>query len=325
MDRFKSIQNFIKAADTGSFQQAAVLQGISPQAVSKAIGQLEKELGVRLFHRTTRSSTLTEEGVRFLERIRGSLDSFESAWADAVQSTGVEGGVIRIAATAPVTKRILIPLIGEFREAHPEVEFDLVVDDHFTDFALSGIDIGFRCGTQPDAHVVVRELLRMQLIVCASPAYVGKHGAASSREELANHFCTGARQPNTGKILPWEFQIGEDVKFEHVSSVIFSNDIEVELQAVLDGVGIGQLDSIVASEHIRNGRLVPMLLETVSERYGVYLYYAPRPDMPLRIRTFIDFAVSSIRSNTQFAFSADELKVFNQVGGAALNKTIDAD
>ena len=314
MDRFRSIQSFIKAADAGSFQRAAALQGVTPQAISKAIRQLEKELGVRLFHRSTRSSSLTEEGQRFLDRMRGTLSAFESAWSDAVQSTGNDGGMVRISATGPVSKQFLVPLIKRFQAEHQDIHFDLVVEDTLTDFVASGIDIGFRFGTEPDAQVVVRELLRNQLIICASPAYLQRHGVPVSRQDLLQHRCTGARHPNTGRVFPWEFQVGDDVEYDYVNSIVQTNDVEVEIQAILDGIGIGQVESIVASSQLRSGALVPLLLDSVSERYAVYLYYSPHPEMSRRVRLFIDFIVREMRARREHRFTQAELEYLHAKG-----------
>ena len=321
MDRLRTLQAFVRVADHGSFHRAAVQLGISPQAVSKTIRQLEGELGVQLFHRTTRRTALTDEGAHFLEQVRGGLEVVQEAWNNARHSCTPESGVIRIAATGVVAKRMLVPLINEFRVDFPAVEFELIVADHYADLVAEGIDIGFRCGFSPETQVVVHELMRMQLFACASPAYLRRAGVPLSRDDLARHVCTGTRQPNTGRLEPWEFLVNGEIQFDDIPSPFCTNDAETELAAVLSGLGIGLLDSIIATDHLRAGRLVPVLCDTVSERFGLYLYFPQRMDMPRRVRAFIDFAVDKLRGSAQFHVEPAELRSLADAFTSSLTQT----
>ncbi|MFF7709807.1 LysR substrate-binding domain-containing protein [Pseudomonas sp. NPDC007930] len=310
MDRLRSLQTFVTAADLGSFNHTARLLGVTPQAVSKAVRELERDLGVRLFHRSTRTSTLTEEGARFLEQLRGGLDTVTAAWAQAQasQSSAGEAGLIRIACGSTVARRVLVPLIAEFRSLNPGADFDLVVEDRFTHFVAAGIDVGFRSGFAPDAQVIARELMRMQLVPCASPAYLDAHGMPRTLADLARHTCTGFRLPNTGRLEPWEFKVDGEMVFQNVVAPFCTNDPETELQLLLQGLGIGLIDLVTAGPELRAGRLVPVLCSTVSERFGVFMYYAQRTQMPRRVRNFIDFVAGKPGLADSFRFSPGELQ-----------------
>ena len=251
MDRLRAIETFLKAIDLGSFNRTASAQGTTPQAVSKAVRQLERELGVQLFRRTTRKSSLTEEGRRFADKVRPGIDLVNSAWQQALSAVTEEQGTIRLTASPTLGRPFLIPLIGQFRKAYPGVLVELLLDDRYTDLISSDIDIGFRTGFPPDAQLVVRELFRIQLVICASPAYLAEHGVPLQREDLDKHQLTGARHPNTGRISPWEFQQDGELRFGELAAGFTSNDAEAETQAVVDGLGVGQLDSITVARHLR--------------------------------------------------------------------------
>lgn len=318
MDRLRAIETFLKAIDLGSFNRTASAQGITPQAVSKAVRQLERELGVQLFRRSTRKSSLTEEGRRFADKVRPGIELVNSAWQQVQSAVTEEQGTIRLTASPTLGRAFLLPLIGAFRKAYPGVLVELLLDDRYTDLIGSDIDIGFRSGFPPDAQLVVRELFRIQLLICASPAYLAEYGVPTKREQLEQHQLTGARHPNTGRISPWEFQDKGELRFGDLPAGFTSNDPEAETQAVLDGLGIGQLDSISAAGHLRSGALVPLMLDQLNERYGVYMYYAQRTEMPSRVRAFIDFVMAQTGSASACRLTAEELKTLHRRGMRAL-------
>ena len=308
MDELRAISTFVRAAELGSFNKAALDQGTTPQAVSKNVRQLEQHLGVRLFHRTTRKSSLTEDGQRLFDSVRENLDGLVAALNRARSAVREDEGVIRISAGGAVGRKVLVPLLAEFAERYPAIEFDLRLEDGFTDAVSDRIDVGFRAGNPPSTQVVARRLFAIQQIVCASPAYLALHGAPTRRSDLAHHRCTGYRQPGTGRPFPWEFDVRGETVFQAVQAAFCSSDPEAEMQAVLAGMGIGQIDGINAAAPIRDGRLVPLLTTHVSERMGLYLYYAQRADMPGRVRRFIDFAAERLKGADAFFLPAAELR-----------------
>jgi len=300
MDELRAISTFIRAAELGSFNKVAEAQGTTPQAVSKTIRQFEQHLGVRLFHRTTRNSSLTEEGQRLLESIKPSLDGVVGALARARHAAREDEGLIRVAASGSIGRRVLMPLLTEFQQRYPDIQIDLIQEDGFADLVQDRIDVGFRGGNPPDAQIVSRRLFPVQQIVCATPAYLKRHGTPRTLAELASHRCTAYRQPGSGKPMAWEFDIDGGTVFHQVQPVLLSNDPDTELHAVLSGIGMGQIDSINASAAIRAGKLRPVLTEFVSARMGFYLYFPQRTDMPGRVRRFIDFAVERLLHSEQF-------------------------
>lgn len=307
MDKLRAIATFARVADLGSFNQAAVAQGSTPQAVSKTIRQLERHLGVRLFHRTTRKSSLTVDGQRFLESVKPSLEGMLGALTRARQSAGDDEGLIRISAARCVGSRVLLPLIADFQRQYPKVEVELVLEERFTDIVAERIDVGFRAGSQPEGQVIARRLFAIQQIVCAAPDYLDQHGMPSRLEQLTKHRCVGYRHPSTGRLLQWEFDLDGEYAFRDMHPAFCCNDAEAERMAVLNGIGIGLLDGIIATPDLRTGRLVPLLCETTSDRIGLYLYYPQRTDMPTRVRHFIDFAAAALQDCPTFCIGKPQL------------------
>ncbi|CAE6756076.1 LysR family transcriptional regulator [Paraburkholderia haematera] len=308
MNEVRAITIFVRAAALGSLRKAAVDQGISPQAASHAVMQLEKELGVRLFHRTTRKLSLTEEGQGLLDSVRPALAVLSSALDDARRSKDEIAGPLRVSAPKAVGHTVLWPYFLEFAELHPNVQLDVQFDDHFTDLVSDRADVGFRGGSPPSGGTIARQLLPIQLIVCASPAYIERHGAPRTIDELEEHRCTGYRRANTGKQAPWEFLIGDEIVYRDVATTLCVNDTEAEAQAVLAGLAIGQLGSFSAALPIRRGQLVPLLVKHVTQREAVYIYYRHRTEQPLRVRTFIDFMIARLAGNRDFFLESAELR-----------------
>jgi DNA-binding transcriptional LysR family regulator len=307
MDELRAISTFIHAAEAGSFQAAATAQGTSPQAVSKTVRQLEHHLGVRLFHRTTRKISLTDDGARLLATAKPNLDGLRGALEEARGANSEVEGLIRISAAGPVGRKVLVPVLIAFQSEYPRVQIDLVLDDGFSDLVAERIDVGFRAGSPPDAQVIVRRLFPIQQIVCAAPSYLKKHPTPLTPEDLTGHRCTGYRQRSSGRPMAWEFCIGGQVQFRNIEPVLTSTDPEAEMRVVLGGEFIGQIDSINSAALIRTGELAPLMLDTLSDRMGLFIYYPQRADMPARIRRFIDFSIERLRDNRDFFLSHEEI------------------
>ena len=308
MNEVRAISIFVRAATLGNLRKAAVDQGISPQAASHAVMQLEKALGVRLFHRTTRKLSLTEEGQRLLQSVEPALATLASAIDDARRSKDEVAGPLRVSAPKALGRAVLWPSILEFAACYPEVQLDVRFDDHFTDLVSDRADVGFRGGSPPSEGAIARRLLPIQLIVCASPAYIERHGMPQAVDDLDMHRCTGYRRANTGKQAPWEFLIDDEIVYRDIAAMLCANDIDAETEAVLAGLAIGQLGSFSAVSHIRSGHLVPLLTQHLTQRESIYIYYRHRTEQPLRVRTFIDFMVDQLAGNKDFFLEPGELR-----------------
>ena len=306
-NELRAIATFVKAAELGSLRQAAAAQAITPQAASQALAQLETHLGVRLFHRTTRRLGLTEEGSRFLAAAQPGLATLQRALHGARRGREEIAGPLRIVAARWLVQPVLWPLLDEFCRLHPDVEPDVQLDDRIGNWVEDRVDVGFRAGSPPDDGLVSRRLVPLQLVVCATPDYLARHGTPRSIDDLAKHRCTGFRHPGTGKVMDWEFRVGEEIVSRSIASTLCCNDIELEANAVLSGHAIGQLLGVTAAPLVRSGRLVPVLVEHLAEHLGLFLYYGSRVAQPARVRAFIDLAVARVAGNTALWLAPQEL------------------
>jgi DNA-binding transcriptional LysR family regulator len=309
-NHFKAIATFAKAVELGSIRQAALAQGVTPQAASQAIAQLEQHLGVRLLHRTTRSLALTEEGQRFLENTQPALAALDRALALARESKEEVTGPLRIVGPKSSFAAILMPLLDEFCREHPGIQPDVQLDDGIGNWVLDRVDVGFRIGASASEGVIGRQLFPIQMIVCATPEYLKKHGTPSTPDDLTVHRCSVFRHPVTGKVAPWYLTVDGKLEQRQVSPAFATNDTELEVQAVLAGQVMGQLASFSAASYIRAGRLVPVLLQHMSAHIGLHLYYGNRTAQPKRVRAFLDLALARLHGCTDYVLADKELARF---------------
>lgn len=311
---FRAIETFIKAVELGSIRKAAAALSVSPQAASQTLAQLEQRLGVRLLHRTTRSIALTEEGRQFLESAQPALAALERAVEQVRTAKDEIAGPLRIAAPKSSFLQVLWPLVDEFCSIHPDVRPDLHLDDRIGNWVEERVDVGFRIGGQPQEGLVARRLFAVQLMVCAAPAYIARHGAPDSIDQLAAHRCSVFRHPGTGRVFPWVLQVDGELISWDMQPFLSTNDVEIETEAVLSGHAIGLLSNLAAAHHIRSGRLVPLLTRFATDHLDVHVYYGSRAAQPSRVRAFIDLTVERLAGAQPFELSAKELAIAEQKG-----------
>lgn len=307
INELRSITTFIRTAELGSLSKAAEAQQISPQAASKALGQLEQYLGVRLFHRTTRSMSLTEEGQRFLDAAHPSLLGLQQALQAARQTREDIAGPLRIVGPRTVLQTVIGPVLDEYNRLYPEVQPDVQFDDRIGNWVEDRVDVGFRLGHVPQEGLIARRLFPMQLIICAAPSYLRKYGVPQSLYELAAHRCSAFRRASDGRVIPWSVKVGDSIQDQHINPVFCTNDEAFELRTVLAGEVIGQLAAPTAAALIRTGRLVPLLLEHMTDHYSLFVYYGSRAAVPARVRRFIDLVVERLTNNADFVLGNEEL------------------
>jgi len=315
INELRSITTFVRTAELGNLTRAAEVQQISPQAASKALGQLEAHLGVRLFHRTTRSMSLTEEGQRFLEAAQPSLLGLQQALQAARQSRESIAGPLRVVGPRTVLQSIIGPVLDEYCRLYPEVQPDVQLDDRVGNWVEDRVDVGFRLGNAPQEGLIARRLFPLQLIICASPVYLRKYGVPQNLHDLNRHRCSLFRGSD-GRIAPWRVRVGESVQEQLVTPAFSTNDEDFELRTVLTGSIIAQLAGPTAAPHIRAGRLVPLLIEHISDVYSLYLYYGSRTAQPARVRRFIELAVERLSNSTDFVLEDKELVLAHAKGVA---------
>lgn len=286
---FANLNAFAAVAEHRSFVRAAAHLGITPSALSQTIRQLEERLGVRLLNRTTRSVAPTTAGERLYQRLRPAVDELDAAVAEAASTRERPAGMLRINAPRTAAIRLIAPRLGRFHRDNPGVILDVTVDDALTDIVAGRFDAGIRLGELLEKDMIaVRLTGELEMMAVASPDYLARHGTPETPDELHNHACLNWRWPTDGSLYRWEFE--EDGReFEiAVQGPIIANDIEVVLQAALQGLGIAYASHEWMEGWLKEGKLV-RVLERYSPKFpGVYLYHPSRRQQPPALRAFID-------------------------------------
>jgi DNA-binding transcriptional LysR family regulator len=293
MDRLTGLTAFVRTSDFGSFVAAARVLGLSPSAVGKAVTRLEDQMGVRLFQRSTRSLRLTEEGRVFHKQCREILDALNDAQDTLRQTRAYPSGRVRL--TCPIIAyHLLVPIIPDFLSAYPDINLELDFNDRMADLIEEGVDIAIRSGSPPDSRLMMRVLRPFRLLLCASPAYLERHGVPRRPRDLHRHVGVAFRHPNTGKRLPWPLcQTGEDVDV-HIRDVVTCNNMEALHGAVLRGVGIGCIPDFVAVPSIRSGALVPVLVEFLDAPGQFNLIWPSSRHLSPKVRVLVEFLVERL-------------------------------
>lgn len=308
INELRSITTFIKAAELGSLRKAALDLGISPQAASKALAQLESHLDARLFHRTTRVMSLTDAGQRLLEDVQPSVLGMQRALLNARAARDEFTGPLRIAGPRTTFQPILWRLVEEFCELYPGIRPDVLLEDRVGNWVEDRIDVGFRLGPSPHEGVIARRLFPLQLVTCGAPSYFKQYGVPQTLAALASHRCSAFRHPGTGKVADWHVKLGEQTVDQPVVPAICSNDEIFELQAALSGKVLAQLAGVTAAPYIRSGQLVPVLVEHMPDIASYFVYFGSKTSQPARARAFIDLAVQRLTDNPEYLLSEAELR-----------------
>ncbi|MQB44610.1 LysR family transcriptional regulator [Rhizobium sp. ICMP 5592] len=286
-DDIGTMSAFVRAADARSFTIAGQQLGLSSSAVGKAITRLEERLGVRLFHRSTRSITLTEEGAMFLERCRRILGEIELAELELAQTREAPRGRLRI--SLPIVNALTVPALNAFMRAYPEVQLDLEFSDHLVDVIEDGFDAVIRAGEVSDSRLMSRLLREFHLKLVASPDYLSRHGIPRTPEDLAGHACLLHRFATSRKFERWPLRRdGRDLDIA-LQPAVAANTIEPLLLMAEQGVGIACLPHWLVRRQLGIGKL-----RTVLDDYVVHagtmriLWPASRYPSP-KLRVFVDF------------------------------------
>jgi DNA-binding transcriptional LysR family regulator len=290
------ISVFAAVVDAGTFAAASDVIGMTPPGVSRAIARLEKRLKIRLFNRTTRSVSLTEEGRRFYEQVMPHLAGLEEAAAAAAGGTSAVRGKLRVNLDPVVYRAILGPRLDQFMDAHPDLEIEFMARDSLGNLVLDGFDLAVRFGEPRTSSLVARKLLDTDVVTVASPSYLSRRGRPVKPEDLegADHRCLEFRNPETGKPFPWEFHRKRKRVVIAPRGRLTVNDPSALLNACLAGSGVAQMLLLGAEHLIAEGRLINLFPDWPDERFPLYACYPSRHHMPAKTRAFLDFVVGLV-------------------------------
>lgn len=293
---YAGVVAFIAVANEGSFSRAADRLGVGRSAVSRSVQKLEGQLGTRLFLRTTRSTTITREGELFYENCRPGVERILQALEEMRDlREGPPQGQLKISAPHGFGRKVVAPLLAEFRAHFPTVTLELLLEERAVDLATERVDVAFRDGRLEDSQIIAKQLIPMRMQVCASPDYARRHGVPEAVEDLAAYACINQRLAN-GRLQCWDFKVDGHPLSIIPSADIVVNDPSLAMRAVLDGQGLAQLPAYQVCGALRAGTLVACLAHIAPDDRGHYLCYLSRQQLPKRIRVFIDFMTTRIRA-----------------------------
>lgn len=284
MESLSSLNVFVHVAETRSFVAAGRLLGVSASAVGKTIARMEAKLNVRLFHRSTRSVTLTAEGALFLERSRRIVAELEAAESELLQLSGSPRGRLRL--SLPQVSTLLLPVLGEFMRRYPDIELDLDFTDRIVDVVDEGFDAVVRTGQMVDSRLSMRKLGTFHHLLVGSPAYFKEYGVPASPPDLLAHRCLHFRFPNSGKLETWPLSGYQDLALP-VSMVC--NNIETRQCFALQGLGIACLPDFSIRKELAKGQLVTVLDDYVSRSADFFILWPSGGYMTPKLRVLIDF------------------------------------
>jgi DNA-binding transcriptional LysR family regulator len=292
MDHLAGISAFVSAAEALSFVEAGRLHGVSSSAIGKTIARLEARLGVRLFHRNTRSMKLTAEGVLFLQRCHRILGELDAAEQELSDIRAAPKGKLRV--SLPAIGTMLLPALSEFIQRYPEVELDIDFSDRKVDLIDEGFDAAVRIGETDDARLLSRRLTVFCRHLVASPDYLKKVGWPESAAELLRHTCLLYRFPTTGKIEPWPVPGWEGILSSGRLSTISCNSIETLTYLALEGRGVACLPDFEVKSALADNKLERLLVTEFSTPRAMTILWPTSKQLAPKLRAFIDLLTSRL-------------------------------
>lgn len=291
MDRLTEIEAFVAICDSGSFTAAAEQLGLSRGRVSQLLAALEARLGVTLMHRTTRSQSLTPEGEHFLLRCRSGISQIDAAEHSLKLMADQVSGPVRINSVGGVLgEYYLARVLTEVAAQHPALDIQLHFDSRRVDLNQDPVDLVVRGGDDPGTQVEAERLGRIQYLLSASPRYLNQHGFPRHPRDLAEFNCV------TGTPTVWRFRQGSELFEYHPQGHWYSPSSQAQLLATEQGLGIARLSNLVLREPLQQGRVVTLLNQWQIEDSSIWLAWAPRTELPKRVRLVRDHIVRRFHS-----------------------------
>ncbi|WP_322044344.1 LysR family transcriptional regulator [Paraburkholderia sp. J67] len=288
MDPISDLEFFARLVTQGSLSALARDLGVTPPAISTRLSQIERRLGVKLLNRTTRRLAITQEGELYLSTGTKLLEQVQELERLVSSSRDKPQGLLKVNATFGFGRRHIVPALSEFRGLHPEVEVQLDLTDRPMNLAEQGYDVGIRFGDLPDQRVVGKMLASNRRVVCASPAFLARHGVPKIPGELRGLDCIVLRENDTA-YGTWHFTKGKRHELVKVHGVMSSNDGEATLRWALDGHGILVRSEWDVQPYVDTGALTPLLADWSLPAADIYAVYPERLNLSAKVRVFVEF------------------------------------
>lgn len=279
----------VAVVEEGGFARAADTLGLTPSGVSRAIARLEARVGVRLFHRGSRTVVLTDEGRRFHTEVAPLLSAIEEAAEQAAGATAVIRGRLKLSVDPWFARIVLAPRLPALLARHPLLSVELLVSNHREEMMAGGVDLALRFGPPDPSALIARKLLETRIVTCAAPAYLERRGAPQAPSDVSTHEALLFRDPQSGRPFTWEFHREGQMVEVPVKGQLVTDDPSAALAACEAGLGLFQSFELGLAPWLASGRLVQVLEAWAEERFPLYAYYPSRRHAPAKVRAFLEF------------------------------------
>jgi len=279
----------LAVVENGSFVAAGEVVGLTASGVSRAIARLEARLGCRLFDRTPRALTLTDEGQRFYNQVASYYEAIAEAADDVGDAANAVKGRLRINVDPWFARLVVAPRLPELMRRYPLLSLEMVVSNRREQMMAGGVDVALRFGPPDDSALIARKLLETRVVTVASADYVAERGAPLEPMDVQKHDVLLFRDPQSGRPFSWEFHRGSEIVHVPVDGRVVMDDPAVALEACEAGLGLFQSLALGLDRWTESGRLVRVLDDWADEVFPLYAYYPSRRHAPAKVRAFLDF------------------------------------
>ena len=296
MDQLQGMRVFTRVAELGSFARAANDMDMSRAMASSYVAQLEKHLGTRLLHRTTRKVTVSPEGAVYLERCKRILDEVQAADDEMRHARARPQGKLRVDVPVAFGRYLLMPALPAFTERYPDVALEVRFNDRYVDLAAEHIDVVLRSGEIRSPDLIARRITSSRLVTCASPGYIARHGMPQTPADLRSHRTIGFLRADTSRPSEWKFKQGRDgTQKMKLSFALSFNTSEPMVMSAYEGQGIIQTTDLLLGRAIAEGRVIEILKEYSCEGPPFSVVYPRATQHLAKVRVFAEFAAEIMR------------------------------
>jgi DNA-binding transcriptional LysR family regulator len=287
-DRLNGMRVFAQVVEAKTFSAAADKLGMSKSLASRHVSALEGSLSVKLLNRSTRKLSLTEAGALFYEHCARIVQEAELAEQRLTRTQSEPAGLVRVTAAPAFAVRHVLPALTEFYQKYPKIRVSLSCSNRALDLGDEGFDLGIRVSFDPAPNLVARKLAANRSVLCASPAYLKRHGMPRRIEDLRKHECV--LFPALAPKGAWTLRRDRRNYSVQVAGAFETDEMDVVRAAVTAGLGIGILPVYMVGDALQDGQLVPLLRQfQVVPKSAIYLVYLPNRTLSSRVRALIDF------------------------------------
>ena len=296
METLANLESFVRSAETGGFSAAARRLSLTPAAVSRNVAMLERNLGIRLFQRSTRKLTLTEAGERFLHAIRSNLEELQASIANVATDRGEPAGVLRVSMGMTFGVEYILPLLPDFLKRYPDVRIDWQFENRQVDLIAEGFDAAIGGGIELAPGLVSRVLAPLHIVAVASPTYMKGRTPPAEPSGLAAFDGIIMRASSTRRVRERLMRnaVGDEMRVPLKGTIAF-DDPEAMCKAAVLGLGVTQIALAHALRHLESGALIRLVPQWYADAGPISIYYASRRLMPAKTRVFVDFIVQAFR------------------------------